>query len=143
MAELPATMPDGCNYYGLLTTTEQPESVSAAFSAAGWHVDKSSTGFRLVCDWARLALENGCPMVVSGFVEQQRQHLGELRALLQRQGKLVAHQWLDDQGKLWREMPFDSPMLEADDPRLPADIKESILRQGATRRRPKPWWKIW
>ncbi len=145
MATLPDTMPAGCNYYGLLTTADQPETVAAVFSAAGWQVQISSTGFRLVYDWAELALENGCPMIVSGLIERPDQHLGELHTILQRLGEMVA-QWLDGNGELWREMPFDPSMLEPDDPRLPPRIREEVrasFLQGETKAIPKPWWRFW
>jgi hypothetical protein len=57
------------------------------------------------------------------------------------------YQWINAEGQLWRELPFDESMLAPDDPRLPPDIKSSILASrggpGPAPQLRKPWWRFW
>ena len=57
------------------------------------------------------------------------------------------YQWINAEGRLWRELPFDESMLDPDDRQLPPDIKASILASrggpGAAPESRKPWWRFW
>ena len=146
MAELPDRMPEGCNFYGLLETAQEPAAVARQFESAGWRAEQTSGTIRLEIGWARLTLENGSPMILRGWIDPP-ERVAEVLALLQRPGLQMVSQWINEQGQLWRDMPFDPAMLDPDDPRLPAEIKESIRQSklGAVSlpKSRKPWWKFW
>ncbi len=131
--QLPDRMPDGCNFYGLLQTESPPASVAARFAAAGWAVRHSGDlEEELEIGWGRLTLTGGRPLVLRGWLESPGDRVGEVLGLLGGLGG--AFQWVNADGQLWRELPFDESMLDADDPRLPADIKDSIRASRARRR---------
>jgi hypothetical protein len=140
-------MPDGCNFYGLLQTKLPLSEVAKRFAAAGWRVTRCSEGEELDNSWGHLTLTAGAPLVLMGRVDRPDAHVGGLLGLLGGAEMSGVYQWINSEGRLWREMPFDESMLDPDDPRLPADIKESIRanRVGSAPRSasPKPWWQFW
>src|SRR2546427_606350 len=109
-------MPEGCNFYGLLETVQQPTWVAQLFASAGWRVEPAAGRFRLESDGARLTLEGGNPMVLCGWIDEPERRVGEVQGLLTRPGLQLVSQWLKNQGELWRDMPFDPAMLDSDDP---------------------------
>src|SRR3954469_25650032 len=125
--ELPDQMPEGCNFYGLLRTALTPEAVAQRFTAAGWTATCIGGEVRLEIGWGRLALMSGNPVVIQGWLDRPDDRVGELLGLLGGREIDDAYQWINAEGRLWRELPFDESMLSPDDPRLPADIKASIL----------------
>jgi hypothetical protein len=145
--QLPDEMPDGCNFYGLLQTDLAPSDVAKRFVAAGWKVVRSSEGEELEISWGHLTLTAGAPLVLQGRLDRPDDRVGSVLGLLGGTDLSGVYQWINSEGRLWREMPFDESMLDPDDPRLPADIKESIRanRAGSTPRTtsPKPWWQFW
>jgi hypothetical protein len=145
--ELPGQMPEGCNFYGLLRTSLTPEGIAQRFAAAGWGVTHATGQERVEVAWGRLALLPGAPVVVQGWLDRPDDRVGELLGLLGGREIDGVYQWINAEGQLWRELPFDESMLDPDDPRLPPDIKASILAsRGGPRpaRGPrKPWWRFW
>jgi hypothetical protein len=145
--ELPDEMPEGCNFYGLLRTALPPAAVAQRFSAAGWSVTHSGGQERLETSWGKLTLTGGSPLVLQGRLDRPDDRVGELLALLGGPELDGVYQWINAEGRLWRELPFDESMLDPDDPRLPADIKESIRASRAGSAPPgkprKPWWRFW
>jgi hypothetical protein len=86
--------------------------------------------------------------VVRGWLDRPDDRVGELLGLLGGREIDGVYQWINAEGRLWRELPFDESMLDPDDPRLPPDIKASILasRGGPPASAPparKPWWRFW
>lgn len=145
--QLPDQMPDKCNFYGLLQTGLEPTAITQRFTAAGWSTKRSGAEEHLEIGWGRLRLTGGHPMVLQGSLDHPDERVGELLGLLCGPGLTGMYQWINAQGQLWREMPFDESMLDPEDPRLPLSIKQSILasRDGkskATAAR-KPWWQFW
>ena len=145
--ELPDQMPDGCNFYGLLRTALTPEAVAQRFTAAGWTATSVDGQQHLTAAWGKLSLSPDSPIEVRGWLDRPDDRVGELLGLLGGREIDGVFQWINAEGRLWRELPFDESMLDPDDPRLPPDIKASILasRGGsglapATRR---PWWRFW
>ena len=147
MVQLPDQMPEGCNFYGLLQTELTSTAIAERFTAAGWSVSHSGGEQQLETDWGRLILAEVKPMVLQGWLDRPDERVGELLGLLHGPGLHGVYQWINAQGHLWREMPFDESMLDPDDPRLPADIKESVRANlagsGPAARPRKPWWKFW
>jgi hypothetical protein len=149
--ELPGRMPEGCNFYGLLETVDEAELVAQMFASAGWRVKQAPGMHLLEVQWARLTLEAGRPMVVMGWIDEPDQRVSEIQGLLGRPGMKLISQWVNVQGRLWRDMPFDPAMLDPDDARLPADIKESIRQNNLGKdagaspalESRKPWRKFW
>jgi hypothetical protein len=145
--QLPDQMPDGCNFYGLLQTDLEPAVIAQRFAAAGWSVSHSGGEEHLEIAWGRLTLTAGKPMVLQGSLDRPDDRVGGLLGLLGGPDQTGVYQWINAEGQLWREMPFDESMLDPDDPRLPADIKESIRasRSGsaAAPQTRKPWWRFW
>jgi hypothetical protein len=138
-------MPEGCNFYGLLQTELDTVAVAGRFKAAGWSVTRADGHERLEIVWGRLSLTGGNPMVLRGWLDRPDDRVGELLDLLRGSDLTGVYQWINAQGHLWREMPFDESLLDPDDPRLPADIKASVL---ASRAKPppeasRPWWRFW
>ena len=86
-------------------------------------------------------------MALQGWLDRPDERLGGLLGLLGGPEVYGMYQWINAGGRLWWELPFDESMLDADDPRLPADIKESIRASRAgTESAPqsrKPWWRFW
>jgi hypothetical protein len=140
-------MPEGCNFYALLETELGPGEVSQRFLDAGWSITPGGGSQRLVIGWGKLVLAAGRPMVLQGWVDEPDAHVADVLSLLGGPGLTSVSQWANASGRLWRDMPFDESMLALDDPRLPADIKESIRasRAGATPvpQPRKPWWRFW
>jgi hypothetical protein len=145
--QLPDQMPEGCNFYGLLQTELLPEAVAHRFAAAGWSVTHADGRALLEIAWGRLSLTGGNPMVLQGRLDRPDERVGELLGLLGGPELDGVYQWINAEGRLWRELPFDESMLDPDDPRLPADIKESIrASRGGSASAPKsrkPWWRFW
>jgi hypothetical protein len=123
VVELPDQMPAGCNFYGLLQTELPPQTVAQRFAAAGWSVAHSGEEHLLQIAWGRLSLTGGKPMVLLGRLDRPDERVRELLALLGGPELHGAYQWINAEGRLWRELPFDESMLDPDDARLPADIK--------------------
>ena len=137
---LPDTMPDeGCNFYGMLRTTLTPEAIAQRFVAAGWSVTRKDGEYRLAVVWGKLTQSSGDPVVIHGWLDRPDDRVGELLGLLGGPEIDGEYQWINAQGDLWRELPFDESMLDPHDVRLPPDIKASML---ASRSR-KPWWRFW
>jgi hypothetical protein len=145
--ELPDQMTEGCNFYGLLQSALAPATVARRFSAAGWKTSHSEGGERLQIAWGRLTLTSGNPMVLQGWLDRPDDRVGELLGLLGGLELDGVYQWINAEGRLWRELPFDESMLDPNDPRLPADIKASIRASRASSASPpsacKPWWQFW
>jgi hypothetical protein len=146
--ELPDQMPDGCNFYGLLRTSLSPEAVAHRFAAAGWSVTHAAGEMRLEIGWGRLTLAGGSvPLVLQGRLDCPDDRVGGLLGLLGGREFDGEYQWINAEGRLWRELPFDESMLDPDDPRLPADIKASIRARfagaGVVPQPRKPWWRFW
>jgi hypothetical protein len=145
--ELPDQMPDGCNFYGLLRTALAAEDIARRFAAAGWGITGTDGQQHLAVGWGRLVLSPGDPVVVWGWLDRPDDRVGELLGLLNNREIGGVYQWINAEGQLWRELPFDESMLDPDDPRLPADIKASIRasRAGPAEAAParKPWWRFW
>jgi hypothetical protein len=145
--QLPDQMPQGCNFYALLQTELTPVVVAQRFAAVGWSGSQSSEGQRLDIGWGQLTLTEGSPMVLQGWLDRPDDRVNGILDLLRGPGLAQVSQWINSAGQLWRDMPFDESMLDPNDPRLPADIKESILanRAGAvsTPQPRKPWWRFW
>jgi hypothetical protein len=140
-------MPDGCNFYGLLRTALTSETVAQRFAAAGWTVTSADGQQHLTTAWGKLSLSPGSPIEVRGWLDRPDDRVGELLGLLKGREIDGVYQWINAEGQLWREMPFDESMLDPADPRLPADIKASILAsRGGSGSAPtprKPWWRFW
>ena len=102
---------------------------------------------RLDISWGRLTLAEGSPMVLQGWIDRPDEGVAKVLSLLGGPGLTTISQWVNARGQLWRQMPFDESMLDVDDPRLPADIKESIrsnrARAARARQSRKPWWRFW
>jgi len=85
--------------------------------------------------------------VVRGWLDRPDDRVGELLELLGGRQIDGVYQWINAEGRLWRELPFDESMLSPDDPRLPPDIKSSILAGrggfGPAGKPRKPWWRFW
>jgi hypothetical protein len=85
--------------------------------------------------------------VVRGWLDRPEDRVGTVLGLLGGRESDGVYQWLTAAGQLWRELPFDASLLDPSDPRLPADIKASILAsQGGSGSAPKPrkpWWRFW
>jgi hypothetical protein len=126
--QLPDQMPDGCNFFGLLQTELSLGAVAEPFAAAGWCVTPLARQQRLDIGWGRLSLADGSPMVLQGWIDRPDERASEVLGGLE---LTSVSQWVNASGRLWREMPFDESMLGLDDPRLPADIKESIRANSA------------
>jgi hypothetical protein len=145
--ELPDQMPEKCNFYGLLKSALTPEAVAQRFAAAGWSVAETGGEHNLEVGWGRLTLAGGDPMVLQGRLDRPDDRVGELLGLLAGPELNGVYQWINSEGRLWRELPFDESMLNPDDPRLPADIKESIRATRASSasspQSRKPWWRFW
>jgi hypothetical protein len=145
--QLPDQMPDGCNFYGLLQTELGLVAVAQRFAAAGWSVTPTVGKCRLDISWGRLTLAEGSPMVLQGWIDRPDEGVAKVLSLLGGPGLTTISQWVNARGQLWRQMPFDESMLDVDDPRLPADIKESIrsnrARAARARQSRKPWWRFW
>ena len=145
--QLPDQMPDGCNFYGLLQTGLEAAAIAQRFTAAGWRVSRSGGQERLEIAWGRLTLMAGNPVVLQGWLDRPDERVGGVLNLLGGPDLTGAYQWINTAGQLWREMPFDESMLDPDDPRLPADIKESIRASRAgsapAPQARKPWWRFW
>ena len=143
--ELPDEMPEGCNFYGLLRTSLTPEAIAQKFAAAGWSVARSGGNESLEIGWGRLALLPGSPIVVQGSLDQER--VGELLSVLGDREIDGVYQWINAEGRLWRELPFNESMLDPADPRLPPEIKASVRSSLAASplspNRRKPWWRFW
>ncbi|HEY1192488.1 MAG TPA: TIGR02996 domain-containing protein [Gemmata sp.] len=145
--ELPDQMPDGCNFYGLLRTALTPAAVAQRFTAAGWTAAQADGREWLTVAWGTLSLSPGSPIEVRGGLDRPDDRVGELLGLLGGREIDGVYQWINAEGRLWRELPFDESMLAPDDPRLPPDIKASILAgRGGAKPAPvprKPWWRFW
>jgi hypothetical protein len=143
--QLPDVMPDGCNFYAMLQTELGPAAVAQRFADAGWDVVPSGGHHRLDIGWGRLTLADGSPMVLQGWIDRPDERVGQVLGLLGGPGVTAVSQWVNAAGQVWREMPFDASMLDPDDPRLPADIKESVRANlaGPAPRPRKPWWRFW
>jgi len=142
--ELPDEMPDGCNFYGVLQTALTPGAIAERFTAAGWKANPSGGQEILEIAWGRLILTSGDPIVLRGWLDRPDDRVGEILGLLSRRGLNGLYQWINAEGRLWRELPFDESMLDPDDPRLPAEIKESIrANRGSLPQGRKPWWRFW
>ena len=145
--ELPDQMPDGCNFYGLLRTALPPAAIAERFAAASWRTSHGDGQQRLEISWGRLTLMSGDPMVLQGWLDRPDERVGAVLGLLGGVELDGVYQWINAGGRLWRELPFDESLLDVDDPRLPADIKESIRasRQKSvpTPLARKPWWQFW
>lgn len=145
--ELPDQMPQGCNFYGLLQTSLTPELVARRFADAGWRVAPSADNVGLEIGWGRLSLLGGDPLVIQGRLKLPGDRVGEVLGLLRGREIEGAYQWINAEGQLWRELPFDESMLDPNDLRLPAEIKASVLAShvgsaiGCKAR--KPWWRFW
>ncbi|QEL18577.1 hypothetical protein [Limnoglobus roseus] len=90
----------------------------------------------------------GDPLVVQGRLDRPDDRVGELLGLLGGREIEGVYQWINPDGQLWRELPFDESLLDPNDPRLPADVKASIRAGRAVSHeveRPvrKPWWRFW
>jgi hypothetical protein len=144
--ELPDQMPDGCNFYGQLRTALPPEAIAPRFTAAGWSHARSDGQEHLTVGWGKLALSPGDPVVVRGWLDRPGDRVGELLGLLGGPEIDGVYQWINAEGRLWRELPFDESMPDPDDPRLPPDIKASILASrrgsGPAQALRKPWWRF-
>jgi hypothetical protein len=138
-------MPDGCNFYGLLRTDLTAAAVAERFTAAGWTATRTAVEERVEVAWGRLALLPESPIVVRGWLDRPDDRVGELLGVLGGWEIDGVYQWMNAEGRLWRELPFDESMLSPGDPRLPADIKASILasRGGSPAPARKPWWRFW
>ena len=140
-------MPEGCNFYGLLRTDLEPAAVVRRFADAGWGANRSGGQERPEIAWGRLTLTAGQPMVLQGWLDRPDERVGGLPGLLGGPGLNGVYQRVNAEGRLWRDMPFDESMLDPDDPRPPADVKESIRASRAGRvpapRARKPWWRFW
>jgi hypothetical protein len=147
MEQLPDQMPEGCNFYALLQPVTGKEAVIQCFTAAGWKTNSSGEGQVFEIGWGRLTLSEGRPLVLQGWLDRPDDRVGTVLGLLGGSGVTCISQWINAQDQLWREMPFDESMLDPNDPRLPADIKESIrASSGAITsipRQGKPWWQFW
>jgi hypothetical protein len=147
VVELPDKMPDWCNFYGLLQTEPEPVAIAQRFVAAGWTVIHSGGQERLEIAWGRLTLMEDDPIVLQGWLDRPDDRVGELLGVLGGPDLSGVYQWINAEGRLWREMPFDESILDPDDPRLPAEIKNSIrASRGSSAAVPqprKPWWQIW
>ena len=146
--ELPDQMPDECNFYGLLRTALTPAVVAERLAAAGWTATPSADGVCVEVGWGRLSLLPASPIIVQGWLDWPDDRVGALLGLLGGREIDGVYQWINAEGRLWRELPFDESMLDPDDPQLPADIKASILasRSGSAASAPlarKPWWRFW
>ena len=145
--ELPDKMPALCNFYGLLETELELVAVTQRFAAAGWTVSQWGEEERLEIAWGRLTLTHGNPLVVQGWLDRPDDHVAELLGVLGGIERIGVYQWINGEGRLWREMPFDESMLHPDDTRLPADIKASMLGIRASSalapQRRRPWWRFW
>ena len=145
--ELPERMPPGCNFYGLLRTALRPEAVAQRFAAAGWRVAGSGGQELLEIGWGRLALRPGNPVMIQGWLDRPDDRVGEVLGLLGGREIDGVYQWINAEGRLWRELPFDASLLDPGDPRLPPDIKASILASrggsGPSAEPRKPWWRFW
>jgi hypothetical protein len=147
VVQLPDQMPEGCNFYGLLQTELTPEAVAHRFAGVGWSVTQAGEQQHMEIGWGRLVLAGGNPMVLQGWLDRPDDRVGGLLGLLGGPELEGVYQWINAEGHLWRELPFDESMLDPDDPRLPADIKASIRAsrsgtESAPRPR-KPWWRFW
>jgi hypothetical protein len=140
-------MPEGCNFYGLLQTGLTAKAIVQRFAAAGWQFAHSADLERLTTGWGRLTLGGSNPFVLQGWPDQPDERVGKLLGLLAGPELDGVYQWINAEGRLWRELPFHESMLDPDDPRLPAEIKESIRASRADAEavpRPrKPWWQFW
>ena len=145
--ELPDQMPDGCNFYGLLRTALTPEAIAQRFAAAGWSVTRSAEQVQLRIGWGRLALVAGNPVVVQGWLDRPDDRVGAVLGLLGGPDIDGVYQWINAEGRLWRDLPFDESMLDPGDPRLPPDIRASVrasLAASPLAPKPrKPWWRFW
>jgi hypothetical protein len=145
--ELPDQMPEACNFYGLLQTALTPAAIARRFTTAGWKFVGSSGQVQLEVGWGRLLLLAGNPVVAQGWLDRPDDHVGELLGLLGSREINGVYQWINAEGRPWRELPFDESTLDPDDPRLPSDIMASILAsRGGPKpaaQRPKPWWQFW
>lgn len=144
--ELPDQMPEGCNFFGLLRTVLTPEDVAERLTDAGWSATRTGGEESVEVAWGRLALRPGNPIIVQGWLDRPDDRVGELLGLLGGREIEGVYQWINAEGRLWRELPFDDSMLDPDDPRLPPDIKASILAASRGRSHPsarKPWWRFW
>jgi hypothetical protein len=147
VVQLHDQMPEGCNFYGLLQTELPPAAVAHRFAAAGWSVTHSEEQERLEIAWGRLTLAGVNPLVLQGWLDRPDDRVAGLLSLLGGSGLDGVYQWINAEGHLWRELPFDESMLDPDDPRLPTDIKDSIRASradtGPAPRPRKPWWRFW
>ena len=145
--ELPDQMPEGCNFFGLLRTALTPEAVAERFAATGWSATRAAGEERVEIAWGRLVLRPGNPIVVKGWLDRPDDRVGGLLGLLGGREIGGVYQWINAEGHLWRELPFDDSILDPDDPRLPPDIKASILAsRGGGKPAPSPrkrWWRFW
>jgi hypothetical protein len=145
--QLPDQMPEGCNFYALLQTDLGPGAVAQRLRDGGWSAFPSGDQHLLEIGWGRLTLVDGRPMVLQGWIDRPDERVGEVLGLLGGPGITTVSQWVNASGRLWRDMPFDESMLDPDDPRLPADIKESIrANRAGTTSAPqprRPWWRFW
>ena len=139
---LPDQMPEKCNFYGLLRTALDPEGIAQRFTAAGWAATHSDGFQRLEIGWGWLALLPGNPVVVQGWLDRPDDRIVAVLGLLGGPEIDGVYQWINAEGRLWREMTFDESMLDPDDPRLPPDIKASV-RTSLTPEPRKPWWRFW
>jgi hypothetical protein len=145
--ELPDEMPEGCNFYGLLRTSLAPETIARRFVAAGWSIARVGDEERLEVGWGRLVLRPGDPVAVQGWLDRPDERVGAVLGVLGDPEIDGVYQWINAEGRLWRELPFDESMLDPDDPRLPPEIRQSIRAHlagsplaPASR---KPWWRFW
>jgi hypothetical protein len=131
----------------LLRTALTSEAVAQRFAVAGWSVTRSGGREDLEVSWGKLAFLPGNPVVVQGWLDRPDDRVGEVLGLLGGREIDGVYQWINAQGRLWRDTPFDESMLDPDDPRLPPDIKASILASrggsGPAREPGKPWWRFW
>jgi hypothetical protein len=107
--ELPDQMPEQCNFYGLLRTALTPEAIAQRFAAAGWSVTRLEGEERLEVSWGQLNLSSGGgnPMVLQGWLDRPDERVGELLGLLGRPELDGVYQWINAEGRLWRELPFE------------------------------------
>src|SRR5262249_5565905 len=105
-------MPQGGHSYGLPRTALRAEAVARRFAAAGWRFAGSGGQELLEIGWGRLALLPGNPVVIQGWLDRPDDRVGTVLGLLGGREIDGVYQWLNAEGRLWRELPFDASLLD-------------------------------
>ncbi len=102
-------LPDGANFYCMLTSTRSKKELAEWFAERGWSMHRvSSLDYGIRCAWAELVIEVDSPVLIHGAVADIMLNAARILDILKASGASFAGECYDEHLSLLQEFSWSA-----------------------------------